>query len=227
VQQNPLPSLNRLRVARKVIEMLRPVIERVQGKLSPEEASIDQDEEIPHPMHPLRTPRIRGRGIRHDDGTIHMMTFSLILLDGILTGINLLHHTIIMAAVSSLLTAVYCVCIVAALVKQRDSDIPDTVRTITWASIGFVCVSYFLSYILMVTSVVTSRPEKMATQWDMYLAMLDLSPQESLVAMGVYAFAAACSLALGTVGLIRVKRHRENSANFSRAGQNSRGKTEA
>jgi hypothetical protein len=224
VQQNQLPSLNRLRVAHKVIEMLRPDIERAQGRHIPEEVNIDQDERISHPMRPLRQPRARGREIRHDDGTLHMMTFALILLDGILTGINLLHHTIVMATVSSLLTAGYCVCIVAALVKQRDSDIPGTIRTITWASLGFVCVSYFLSYILMVTSMVTIKPEKMATQWDMYWAMLDLSPQESLVAIGVYAFVAACSLALGTVGLFRVKRHRENSANASRADRNSRGK---
>jgi hypothetical protein len=224
VQQEQLPSLNRLRVARKVIEMLRPAIERVQGRLSPEEATIDQNEGILLPTRTLRQPRTKGHEIRHDDGTIHMMAFALILLDGILTGLNLLHHTVIMATVSSLLTAGYCVCIVAALVKQRESDIPRPVRRITWASLGFVCVSYFLSYVLMVTSMVTSKPEKMATQWDMYRAMLDLSPQDSLLVMGVYAFVAACSLVLGTIGLVRVKRHRDDSANASRTDQNSGGK---
>ena len=220
VQQEQLSSLNRLRVARKVIEMLRPAIERVQGKISPEEINTDQNEKFPHPIRPLRHPRAKGHEIRHDDGTIHMMAFALILLDGILTGINLLHHTVIMATVSSLLTAAYCICMVIALVKQHDGDIPGSVRRVTWASLGFVCVSYFLSYVLMVTSLVTRKPEKMATQWDMYWAMLSLSPQDSLLAAGVYTFAAVCSLVLGTLGLVRVKKHRDASANATRTVQN-------
>ena len=224
VQQDQLPSLNRLRVARKVIEMVRPAIERVQGKLSPEKANIAQSEGILHPTRSLRRPRARGHEIRHDDGTMHMVAFALILLDGILTGINLLHHTAIMATVSSLLSAGYCICIVIALVKQHDSDLPGSLRRITWASLGFVCISYLLSYVLMVTSLVTSKPEKIASQWDMYRTMLDLSPQDSLLVMGVYAFVAACSLVLGTLGLVRVTGHRNDSANASRAGQNLGGK---
>jgi hypothetical protein len=224
VQEDQLPSLNRLRVARKVIETLRPAIERVQGRLSPEELQTNQTEVIANPMPSLRErrqPRGRKHQTRHYDGTMHMITFALMLTDGVLTGIDLLHHTATMTAVSSFLTALYCVCIVVALVKQYESDIPGTVRRITWASIGFVCVSYFLSYVLMVTTLMTRRPEKMVTQWDMYRAMLDLSPQDSLLVMGIYAFAAACSLVLGALGLVRVKRHREDSAIVSRTGQNS------
>jgi hypothetical protein len=220
VQQEQLPSLNRLRVARKVIEMLRPAIERVQGKLRPEEVKIDQNEGILHPPRPLQQPRAREHKIRHDDGTMHMIAFAFILLDGILTGINLLHHTAIMATVSSLLSAAYCICIVIALVKQHDSDLPGAVRRVTWASLGFVCISYFLGYVLMMTALVTTKPGKTATQWDVYRAMLDLSPQDSRLVMGVYAFVAVCSLALGTLGLVRVIRHRNDSANASRAVRN-------
>lgn len=223
VQQDQLPSLNRLRIARRVIEMFRPAIERVQGKLSPEESATDQSETIPHPVLPLRQPRAREHEIRHDDGTIHMMAFAFILLDGVLTGINLLHHTLTMATVSSLLAAGYCICIVIALVKQHDSDIPAPVRRVTWASLVFVCISYFLSYVLMMTSMMTRKPEKIATQWDMYRATLDLSPQDSVLAMGIYAFLATCSLVLGTLGLARVMRHRHGLANPSRARQNGWG----
>ena len=218
VQRYQLPSLNRLRVAHKVIEMFRPAIDRVQGKLIPEEVTFDQNEGMLHPAHPLRQSPVRGHEIRHDDGTMHVMAFALILLDGILTGINLFHHTVIMATLSSLLAAGYCICIVIALVKQHDTDVPSSVRRITWASLGFVCISYFLSYVLMVISMVTSKPEKIATQWDVYRAMLNLSPQDSSLVMGIYAFVAACSLVLGTLGLVRVMRHRNGSANLSRAG---------
>jgi hypothetical protein len=230
VQKDQLPSLNRLRVARKVIETLRPAIESVQGTLSPEEVYVDPEEgtlHAPRPTRPLRQPHAGGHEIRHDDGTLHMMTFALILLDGFLTGIELLHHSAVIIGVSFGLTLLYSICIIIALVKQHESDIPGTVRKITWASMSFVCVSYLLSYVLMVTTLMTSRLEKMVTQWDMYRVMLDLSPQDSRLVMGVYAFAAACSLVLGTLGVIRVKRHRDDSASASRSGRHSGGEVKA
>jgi hypothetical protein len=93
----------------------------------------------------------------------------------------------------------------------------------TWASLGFLCVSYLLGYVLMVSTLMIRRPEKMVTQWDMYRVVLDLSPQDSPLVMGVYAFAATCSLVLGALGLVRVKRHRDDSAAVSRLGLNSEG----
>lgn len=219
VQEDELPSLNRLRVARKVIETLRPAIERVQGKLNPEKVNMDQNEEIlpaSRATRPLRSPHARGHEIRHDDGTLHLLAFALLLLDGVLTGIELLYHSAVITGVSFGLTLLYSICIIIALVKQHESDIPGTVRRITWASLGYLCVSYLLGYVLMVTTLMTRRPEKMVTQWDVYRVLLDLAPQDSLLVMGVYAFAAACSLALGGLGLVRVKRHRDDSAGVSR-----------
>jgi len=226
VQEDQLPSLNRLRVARKVIETLRPAIERVQGRLRPEEVNTDQNEGVlpaARTTRPLRQPHARGHGIRHDSGTIHLTAFAFILFDGILTSVLLLFHTSTMTGVSSVLTLIYSILVIVALVKQHESDIPGPVRRMAWASLGFVCVSYILSYILMMTTLMAGRPERMMTQWDMYRVMLDLSPQDSPLVMGVYGFSATCSLVLGALGLVRVKRHRDDSASASRSGKNSGG----
>ena len=230
VQEDQLPSLNRLRVARKVIETLRLAIERVQGKLGPEEVNIGQSEGTLHAIrtaHPLRQPNARGHEIRHEAGTVHRMAFGLILLDGILTGILLLYHTATLTGVSCVLTLIYSILVIIALVRQHESDLPVTVRRIAWASLGFICVSYLLSCVLMVTALIAGRPEKMVTQWDMYRVVLDLSPQDSRLVMGVYAFAAACSLVLGTLGLVRMMRHRDDSANAFRVDQMLGGKARA
>jgi len=61
-------------------------------------------------------------------GAIHMMALPSILLDGILTGILLLNHTATMTGVSSVLTLIYSILLIIALVKQHESDIPGTVR---------------------------------------------------------------------------------------------------
>ncbi len=226
VQEDQLPSLNRLRVARKVIGTLRLAIEKVQGTLNPEEVNLDQNRGIPHPTRSLRQRHTREREFRHDDGTIHLVVFTLVLMDGILTGILLVYHTATMTGVSSALTLTYSILIIVALVKQYGSDIPGAVRRITWTSLGFVCVSYFLSYILGVLAIprlIMHRPNLIMNQWDMFRAMLDLSPQDSLLVMGVYAFVAACSLGLGALGLVRVKKHRDGWASACRPGKNSGG----
>jgi hypothetical protein len=79
-----------------------------------------------------------------------------------------------------------------------------------------------MGYILMVTTLVTNRHERLVTEWDIYRIMLDLSPQDSPLVMGIYAFAATCSLALGALGLVRVKKHRDHSASASRPDPSSR-----
>jgi len=225
VQEDQLPSLTRLRVARKVIGKLRLAIERVQGTFRPEEVNIDQKEGIFQPTRStgrLRQPHAGEKQIRHDGGTVHLMAFAFLLLDGILIGIDLLYHSPVIIGVSSVLTLTYSILIIIALVRQVESDIPGAVRKITWASLGFVCVSFFLSYVLMVTTLVTNKPERLVTEWDIYRIMLDVSPQDSPLVMGVFAFAATCSLALGALGLVRVKKHRDDSASVSRPDRNSR-----
>jgi hypothetical protein len=225
VQVDKLPSLNRLRVARKVIDAIRPSIEKVQGTLSPEEITTGQSMGTAHPAPSLRGTRVsqgRQRQIRHYDGTIHMTAFALLLADGIVTGISLLYHTLLIGVVSSALTVMYTISIIIALVKQYGSDIPRSVRGVTWASLGFICISYILSYILMIT-IFMRTPHVMMSQWDMYRAMLKLSPQDSPFLMIVYCFVAVCALVLGALGLMGVKRHRDASTIAPAADQNKGG----
>ncbi len=226
VQEDQLPSLNRLRVARRVIGGLRQSIEKVQGTFNPGEITTDQIEGIapamPSMRH-LRRLRAGERQIRHDNGVVHLFAFAFLFIDGIVTGIDLLYHTRAITAVSSVLALIYSICIIIALVRQHDSDLLGAVRKVTWASLGFVCVSYFVSYILMVTSFVANPPQEALTQWDMYRSMLDLSPQNSPVVMAVYVFGAACSLILGALGLLAVKRHRDDTARRPRPDRNPGG----
>ena len=226
VQVDRLPSLHRLRTARKAINTIRRAIEKVQGMLSLEEINAGHREDSTHArasLNTLRQPQGRERQIRHYDGTIHMVAFSSLIADGILNSISFLFHSQLMSVISSALAVMYSISIIVALAKQYRSDIPRTVQGITWASLGFVCISYFLSYILMIT-IFIRKPHVVMSQWDMYRAMLDLPPQDSPFGMIVYGFVAACALVLGTLGLIGVKRHRDISATKPGGPAKSRGK---
>jgi hypothetical protein len=226
VQEEQLPSLNRLRVARKVISTLRLAIEKAQGILSPEEVNASQSEAIATPrpsLRNIRRPRVKERPIHRYNGTMHMVAFALMLTDGVLTGFDLLYHSPEMAAVTTLLTSIYCIFLIIAMVKQYGSTIPGTVRGITWVSTGFICASYILSSMvmgMMAPTLMAHRSREMITQWDMYRSLLNLSPQNSLPLMAFYVFSAAWALTLGTLGLIRVIKHRADSARAPRSYQN-------
>ncbi len=216
VQEDQLPSLNRLRVAGKVIGTLKAAIEKFQGTLSPEELRRSQSEIVAGPVpvvRDLRRPRGNEHRMRHYNGAVHMIAFGLMLADGILTCSLFLYHTVAISAASSVLSLIYCGFIITALAKQYESDIPRTVRGITWASLGFICISFFLGYIIMITSLIHRPKQQLGAmgQWEMYRAMFALSPKNSPFVMAVYIFGAACSLALGALGLILVKTHRTNS----------------
>jgi hypothetical protein len=228
VQEDQLPSLNRVRVARKVIGTLKTAIENVQGTLSPEQIHASQTEVLPDstsPARDLRRHRSNERQVRHYDGAAHMIAFGLMMADGILTGVLFLYHTVAISAASSVLSLIYCGCIIMALAKQYESDIPRAVRGVAWASLGFICISFVLSYIIMITSLMHKPKQQwgVVDQWAMYRAMFALSPKDSPFVMAVYIFAAACSLALGALGLILVKKHRTNSGRTAEARPNPSG----
>jgi hypothetical protein len=123
-----------------------------------------------------------------------------------------------MAVVSSILGAAYFIFIIISLVKQYESDIPSAVRKFTWLSLVFVCISSFVNYTTMMVLTmrqVLHQPNEMVTQWDIYRAMLDLSPQDSPFVMVLYGFVATCSLILGAFGLVRAMNHRQMSTTTS------------
>ena len=121
----------------------------------------------------------------------------------------------------------YSICIIIALAKQYGSDIPGTVRRITWASLGFVCVSFLLGYVFMVTTFDDPKTERNGHPMGDVPGPVDLSPKDSPFLMAVYIFSAACSLVLGALGLIRMKRHRDDSARVPRPGLNPGGERRA
>jgi hypothetical protein len=227
VQEDQLPSLNRLRVARRVIGTLRLAIEKAQGMLSREEITAHQGEAMNPPMPSLRSirrPRAHVRPIKHDNGTLHMIAFALLLADGLLIGFTLFHRTPVLAAFSYALGLAYTIFIVIALAKQYGTDIPRSIRKMTWACLGFILVSSFLGYIVMVVTWVTRRPQEMMNQWGMYRVLLDLSPHDSPFLFYSFIVTAFCSLALGALGLIRVMKHRNGSAATLRPVLNPGGK---
>lgn len=211
VQEDTLPSINRVWIARKVIDgTLKPLIEGAQGALQPDDPALAHDAGVATRWRePLKTS-VRGTetdGPQGYRGAAHIFAFSLLLSAGLLTGIDLLRQAPSITIMSYLVSMAAAVLLVAALVKQRGGAISGGARRAAWTSLIFVSLSLMLGYgIALVGTVKARRP--FMTEWDIYSAMLHVSPKNSSFVMAVFIFQAAGALITAVVGLVFTLKHR-------------------
>jgi hypothetical protein len=216
VQTEKLPSLNRLRSVRKAMDRLRPLIERAQGTLTPEAIEENALKEARQATSPSATSKA-PKALRHEHGNFHSILFFLLLAWGLFAGIFIFYNHVAVTLISSAITMATGVFVIIALVKQHESDMKDSVRAITWTTLGFVCIDFFLSYILFFFTMV-KHPEAVRNQWELFKAFSTLSPMESPWLMGIAVFSVVCSFTLGVLGLISLKGFRQEHQGADNAG---------
>lgn len=207
VQTEKLPSLNRLRYVRKAMDLLGPLIEQAQGILTPEaiEENALRESRQATSSSTISTAR---QALRHEHGRFHYILFILLSAGGLFAGIFIFYNHVAVTLLSSVITMATGVFVIIALVKQHDSDMKDSVRAITWTTLGFVCFDFFLGYILFFVTMV-KHPEAVRNQWKLFKAFSALSPLDSPWLMGISVFSVVCSFALGIPGLILLKSFRQ------------------
>ena len=166
VQTEKLHSLYRLKNAQKIMNRLRPLIEQVQGHLSPEafhQNNLNGQKSRPASLSPS-APNRPVKAIHNESGTAHLTLFSLMLFDGLLVVLNAFLHLTVFTLLSTLASMGSGICVVVALVKQHQSNIPKTLRNLTWTGLGYVCVTFVMGYIFA-TILTFQHPQIMGNQW--------------------------------------------------------------
>lgn len=214
VQQETLPSLDRLKTAEKVIKILKRLIREAQGEFDAEEAQTAELSEQPSTTDSrfhFTSPAKPTQPVRHYHGRMHGVFFSLLLLDGILTGTHLLFQHVALSLVSAGLTIAFSICVIVALIKQYNTDISKGIRWVTWSSFGYVWMSYIAGYILMIyLNFLTGGPiQRGMNQWEYFKTVAELSPYEYPLLLGIYIVFILCSFLLGGIGLIFLRRFRQ------------------
>jgi hypothetical protein len=207
VQTEKLLSLNRLKYMRKAMDSLRPLIEKAQGTLTSEAIEENALKETRQATSPSATGKAR-KALRHEQGSFHSILFCLLLVWGLFAGIFIFYNHVAVTLLSSAITMATGVFVIIALVKQHDSDMKNSVRAVTWTTLGFVCIDFFLSYILFFVTMV-KHPEAVRNQWELFKAFSNLSPMDSPWLMGIAVFSVVCSFTLGVSGLISLKGFRQ------------------
>jgi hypothetical protein len=223
IQEDLLPTVNRLRISRKVVPFLKSAVYQAQGRVSADEMAAAPIEKGPRYGDPERsgTRQPTGQGTAASPawgyrGWAHLIVFCLLIFFGAQAASDLAsNHITSLRTLSVFLGAVFCVFLVIALIRQRGGTASGPVRSLTWASFALLCVSACLGYAVMVSTtihMVMLRPNRPPQQMDILRTMMKLSPHSSPFLMSVYGFEAICSLGLGGLGLAAVLRWRRKAA---------------
>jgi len=125
----------------------------------------------------------------------------LLLVDGVLvTSEFFISHVVptILSSVASLCIGIF---VIFALVRQHNSDLPASLRTITWATLGFVGVSFIVGYIVGMVFAF-KNPGIAYNQWEIVKAISSLSPWDSPLKLGYNILVMCGAFFLGIPGLI-------------------------
>lgn len=88
--------------------------------------------------------------VRHDDGKIHSSLFYLLLVDAIMSVSLLIWPDFLPAPVSMGFVALLIFVTVAAVIRQKRSDLPRNVRNVTWTTFAYLCLLVFFMYVFTV-----------------------------------------------------------------------------
>lgn len=203
VQTEKLSSLNRIRTASKVISILRPRIEEVQGRLTGEEiqakAAAMTAAPAPHREDIVATPKVDQRAKQYS-GRAHEILFYLLLLNGSLFCVRIFHNHIAITLGLNVVFLALGVFVVLALIKQHDTHLRDDVRWLTWGTLGYVFVSLYLSLTYVKVITITKSDPVMNT-WEMMKELSAISYLDSPFLLAFSIFSLVCSLSLGMCGI--------------------------
>jgi hypothetical protein len=182
---------------------LRPHIQQAQGTLTRED--LNKIPVRPDGRHASQRPgqpnASQEEAVKHENGRVHMILFALLLVDGVLvTSEFFISHVVptILSSVASLCIGIF---VIFALVRQHNSDLPGSLRTITWTSLGFVGVTFVMGYVVGMVFAF-KNPSIAYNQWEIIKSISNLSPWDSPLKL-IYNILVLCgALFLGIPGLI-------------------------
>jgi hypothetical protein len=206
VQTEKLHSLHRLKKTESVMNRLRSIIERRQGRINP--AHFDhQPVSSAGPQSEGSAGGAVGRRPKRqkpERGRVHLFLFALLVADGLIAASGLVFTHIGLTLLESAVTMLLGICVVVALVKQHESNLKRPLRTLTWVALGYVCFSFIASYIVSM-GIAFRHPEILRNQWELLKLFSSTTPWESPLLMTAHIIAISGAAVIGIPGLFMLK----------------------
>jgi VIT1/CCC1 family predicted Fe2+/Mn2+ transporter len=202
VQTEKLHTLHRLKTTSKVMDRLRVHIHQAQGTLNREALR-------KMPAQPQKSQSTHRQGLspssknpshHNEKGGAHLGLFVLLLLDGALVSMGFFFTHVALTIIVSITILCMGIFGIVALVKQQNSNLGGSLRAITWASLGFICINFVAGYIVSIVFA-TKNPGIVYNQWEIFKSMSLLSPWESPLKLSFDIFTICGAVGLGIPGL--------------------------
>jgi hypothetical protein len=213
VTREELPSLGRERTARKVVNILRPLIEAAQGALNPDEIA-SRSAEFTGGRGPVAPPSARVQpvgAVANYRGTAHEALFYLLLLDGLMSGIHIFVQNLPLTILDTLCTIGFSIAVIVALTKQQGRGLNAGLRVVTWTAFVYVLVVWASSYVIGIYEVVRHPEAARNGQWEILKMMSTISPADDRVMLYLLVFSVVCAIPIGFAGIVLLKKFRISS----------------
>jgi hypothetical protein len=216
VQTEKLHTLHRLKTTSKVMDRLRVHIHQTQGTLKREAlnkmpAQSPKSQNTPHQAL-SRSSKISAH--HYENGRAHMGLFVLLLFEGVLVSLGFFFTHVSLTIIGSITILCMGILVIVALVKQQNSTIGRSLKAITWASLGFICINFVAGYIVSIVFAM-QNPGVVYNQWEMFKSISLLSPWESPLKLSFDIFTICGAVFLGIPGLFML--HRSDSGSKAKA----------
>ena len=147
VQTESMRGLSRTRTAMKFANKVIPLIEQSQGAITPESLGANAEE-----LHRYKASRHAETSkhqtpkaeIHHEKGVFHLITFLLLLYFALGSFYDAVESSDIKNTFDAILFFVWFIFNVTAIVKQSNSDMPSSLRFVTWSAIIFNSLYTFM-----------------------------------------------------------------------------------
>lgn len=165
VQTETLHSLSRTRTANKFTHIVVPLIEQTQGAITSESigANTDTLHHFKASQHADLAMHMEPEAeVHHEKGMYHLVAF-LILLYGSLSSVyDANYFNQWKPALDALVLLTFFILVIMAIVRQVHSDIPSSLRVITWSALIFNSLYTFVSMMFVSTFTMMSLDDPAA-----------------------------------------------------------------
>ena len=135
---------------------------------------------------------------------MHFALFVLLVINSVYIALSFFYTHVALSLLSTALSMGMGICVVVALVKQHESNLKQSLRTLTWVALGYVCFSFVAGYVVSLT-LTFKHPEIWRNQWELFKLLSSISPWDSPLLMGVNIIALSGAAFIGIPGLLMLK----------------------
>jgi len=202
VQAEKLYSLHRLKTTQPVMNGLRSLIEKKQGRIDRNtfyQPSARFTRNLAKGMPPGGNKN-RLNTQKTEKGRVHLCLFALLIFDALVLAAGFLLNHVALTLLGTTVTMMLGICVIMALVKQYGSNLKSSLRAITWAALGYVCFSFLAGYIISM-GIAFKNPELMQNQWELLKLISTTTPWQSAWMMTVNIAALCGAAVIGITGL--------------------------